>query len=252
MRRIYKLSLLLLFISSKTLAFDHEHKPWTKVLAKHLDEQGLVDYSGIKGDNSALSQYLDQLESISYEQYSSWSDSERKAFLINAYNAFTFKLIVDHYPVKSIRDIGSIFKSPWQKKFFSLLEGRIKTLDQIEHDELRKKFEDYRIHAAVNCASKSCPPLRAQAFTASNFDTELDDQMKLWLADSQRNKFERGSRKIKLSMIFKWYRSDFEAWGGGVEQVLRHHAPPEARELLANNAKITFLPYDWSLNDAAR
>ena len=249
MRKLFFLLLAYALISPIAQAFDHEHQTWSQILKKYLNAKKLVNYSALKEDQGALNKYLEQLMSISNNEFNSWSNNERKAFLINAYNAFTIKLIVQNYPVNSIKDIGGIFTSPWKKKFFKLLDGRIKTLDQIEHNELRKKFEDYRIHAAVNCASKSCPPLRPRAFTAARLDTELDEQMELWLADETRNEFKLDSNKIRLSMIFKWYRSDFETWGGGLGTVLLRYAPPQAADLWENNAKISYLSYDWSLNE---
>ncbi|NRA44630.1 MAG: DUF547 domain-containing protein [Oligoflexales bacterium] len=250
MQRLFKLSFMLLLVNVKALAFDHEHQEWSQILRAYLNEESLVDYSALKQNSVSLKAYLSQLEAVNESEYSSWAVNEQKAFLINAYNAFTVKLIIDHYPVKSIRKIGGIFSSPWKKKFFKLLNGRIKTLDQIEHDELRSQFEDFRIHAAVNCASKSCPPLRSTAFTANNLDAELDAQMQLWLSDPSRNEFDPEVKKINLSMIFKWYRSDFDNWGGGLDQVLRRFGPPEASDLLADDASISYLTYDWSLNDS--
>ncbi|MFK7826231.1 MAG: DUF547 domain-containing protein [Oligoflexales bacterium] len=250
MGRLFFLLLMYSLINPSASAFDHKHQTWNLVLQNYVNSNSFVDYSGLKQDQDKLKNYLGQLESISKEEFNSWTSNERKAFLINAYNAFTIKLILDHYPINSIKDIGNIFTSPWKKKFFKLLDGRIKTLDQIEHDELRNMFEDYRIHAAVNCASNSCPPLRSKAFTAMDLDEQLDEQMQLWLADRSRNIFAPASNEIKLSMIFKWYRSDFETWGEGLNTVILRYGPPEAASLLANSANLSHLSYDWQLNDA--
>ena len=249
-KKLLKLVLMSLSINSWAMAFDHSHQGWTTVLQNYLNADSLVNYSSLKNNPEELDAYLEQLQGVHESQYLSWAINEQKAFLINAYNALTLKLIINHYPVNSIKDIGGIFSSPWKKKFFRLLDGRIRTLDQIEHDELRTQFEDYRIHAAVNCASASCPPLRAEAFTAGNLDAQLDEQMTSWLGDMSRNKFEADKNKIKLSMIFKWYRTDFEVWGGGLEAVLLRFGPAPTDELLGNNAKISYLSYDWSLNDS--
>jgi hypothetical protein len=171
------------------------------------------------------------------------------AFLINAYNALTVKLIVDHYPVKSIKDTGTIFTKPWSIKFFDLLDGTIKSLDPLEHEYLRPKFSDYRIHAAVNCASKSCPELRKEAFVSEKLDAQLDDQMAKWLTDPHRNRVDHEGKTIFLSKIFDWYGKDFESTKGGITAILFKHAPELYKDAVARGYVIKFLDYDWSLNE---
>ncbi|MGE4130158.1 MAG: DUF547 domain-containing protein [Bdellovibrionales bacterium] len=234
--------LLALSVHAAPQSFDHEYKAWSALLGEYQNAEGLVAYKKLKSSGD-LAPILSTLESVSYAQYNKWSDNQKKAFLINSYNAFTVKLILDHYPVASIKKIGSWFKKPWSIKFFKLLDGKIQSLDPIEHEWLRPKYKDYRIHAAVNCASKSCPPLRHEAFVGSKLDAQLDEQMKLWLADESRNNLS-DKKKIKISKIFDWYKSDFESWGGGILKVIEKHSGQSLSE-----PKITFLEYDWSLND---
>ena len=249
-------SLLLLgfcLIAVESWAFDQEHQKWTAVLQAYQNEEGLVNYAKLKQDAAAaehlLSQYLEALAAVKKSEYQSWSRHEQMAFLINAYNAFTIQLIIDHYPVKSIRKIGGFFSGPWKKEFFSILDGELKSLDPIEHDVLRPEFKDYRIHAAVNCASISCPPLRNEAFTGARLDEQLDDQMRQWFADPGRNRFALESGEIELSRIFDWYEKDFDKWGGGIIIVLQRYAPDEVKELLKNDPDIDYLKYNWSLNE---
>ena len=181
---------LSMFLSAQSLAFDHSHGKWTEVLKKYLDSQAFVNYKELKSDikkgQHPFTQYLQELSSVSENDYKKWSREQQMAFLINSYNAFTVKLIIDKYPVESIRDIGSFFSKPWSLQFFTFL-GKEMSLDPIEHEMLRPVFKDYRIHGAVNCASVSCPVLAKKAFTPQNLDDLLDQQMRLWINDPSRN-----------------------------------------------------------------
>lgn len=191
--------------------FDHGHVQWTQVLKKYQDKSGFIHYRQLKADMASpthpLEAYLKDVQSVPLAEFEKWQDNQKKAFLINAYNALTVKLILDNYPVKSIKKIGGLFSKPWRIEFFSLLDGKIKALDPIEHEWLRPKYKDFRIHAAVNCASFSCPPLRNEAFTSDKLDAQLDSQMKSWLADSGRNRISK--HKFEISKIFDWYKDDF-------------------------------------------
>lgn len=252
--RFLILGLVLFFSGShRAMAFDHSHKLWTKILGQYL-VKGSFKYGELKkaqdtGGASDLRDYLRQLEGVTLAEYSGFSKAEQMAFLINAYNALTIKLILDHHPVKTIRDIGGFFKSPWSLEYFSLLGGKIRSLDPIEHDYLRPLFKDYRIHAAVNCASKSCPELRAEAFVAERLGEQLDDQMAKWLQDQSRNRVEISSQSIYLSKIFDWYGKDFDQWGGGTAAVLTKHAGKVYKAPLDAGYRVRYLEYDWTLNE---
>lgn len=192
--------------------------------------------------------YIADLQQVSKADFDQWTRDEQKAFLLNAYNALTIRLILDHYPVKSIRDIGGLFKKPWDVEFFSLLGGAAKSLDPIEHQLLRPVYRDFRVHSAANCASMSCPVLRGEPYVASRLNEQLDDQMRRWLADSTRNQFGP-TGKIKISKIFDWYRSDFDAWGGGVTKVLTTFAPDTAKSAIQKSDDFQYLDYAWNLNE---
>ena len=239
-------------------AFDHEHKAWTDLLKTYQTPAGNVRYKKLQADikadgNHAFNKYLKTLSAVKEADYNAWDDGKKQAFLINAYNAFTIKLIVDHYPVDSIRDnaISGIFGSPWKKEFFSILGGKIKSLDPIEHEWLRPKYKDYRVHAAVNCASESCPPLRNEAFVGSRLNEQLDEQMQAWLKDPKRNQYEAAAGKLKISKLFDWYGDDFEDWGPGIKEVLKKYGPDAAKKAIANGGDISYLDYSWKLNDAS-
>ncbi|MEO6626797.1 MAG: DUF547 domain-containing protein [Burkholderiaceae bacterium] len=191
--------------------------------------------------------------------FAAFSREQQMAFLVNAYNGFTVELILTRYPdLKSIKDLGSIVQSAWKKKFFRLLEDE-RHLDWIEHEQLRPRYSDPRVHAALNCASIGCPALRSEAFTAAKLDAQLDDGMLRFMGDPTRNRYAGG--KAEISAIFKWFKEDFEKGHKGlrkIEDVLARYADQLAdatadREKLKTGAvSITHLDYDWSLNDIAR
>lgn len=236
------MALIISFTSAQ--AFDHTHKNWTDTLAQYQDAKGMVKYSALKAaPPPTFTAYLTEIQKVSKGEFNGWKPNQQKAFLINAYNALTVKLVVDNYPVKSIKKIGGFFTKPWSVKFFKLLDGSIEALDPIEHEHLRPKFKDYRIHAAVNCASYSCPPLRHSAFTPDKLDVQLDEQMKIWLSDPTRNQLAQNP--MKISKIFDWYKKDFEQWGGGVVTVIKKFSknPLPGQDF-------SFLDYNWDLNEA--
>lgn len=249
-------------------AFDHSHAAWQVLLAKHVrtsasGNASAVDYTAMKAERAALTTYLASLTAVGEAEYAKWSKSQRLSFLINAYNAYTIELILTKYPeLESIKDLGSLFQSPWKKKFFSLL-GQDMSLDDIEHGMIRAPgaFDDPRIHAAVVCASIGCPMLRPEAFVADRLDAQLDDGMRRFLADSTRNRFDADSGRLQVSKIFDWYGKDFEKGHKGYDSLratfTRHAAQltatPEGQARVRNgDYRLDFLDYDWRLNDVRR
>ncbi len=237
-----------------SLAFDPLHSQWSTVLKKYQIADGKIRYELLKKDVATdkghpLSTYLADIQKVTQSQYNGWAAPERMAFLINAYNAFTVKLIIDHYPVQSIKKIRGFLKGPWGIEFFSLLDGSIKKLDPIEHDILRPQFKDYRVHAAVNCASLSCPRLHPEAFVGSKLNAQLETAFVQFLSDPTRNRFGVAEKKLYLSEIFKWFDEDFET-AGGYLRVIESKGPANAKEVIQKGGKVEWLDYDWSLNDA--
>ncbi len=219
------------------------HKPWSRLLQKHVSTAGFVSYSGFRADSMALNAYLSSLSKCLPS--ATWSREERLAYWINAYNAFTIKLIIDHYPVKSIKDIGSILAVPfvnsvWDAKFFSI-GGVQMSLNQIEHSILRKQFDEPRIHFAIVCASISCPSLMNSAYTASDLEGQLQRQAQSFIQDSTKNYLSLNH--LKLSSIFKWFKSDFTKHGS-----LKQFVAKFANAPIAPRAKVDFLEYNWELN----
>ncbi|WP_419190654.1 DUF547 domain-containing protein [Saltatorellus ferox] len=241
----------------QTAAFDHTHAGLTAVYESAL-KGGLVDYAGLRENPKALDAYLAGLAATTPAQHASWSRDQRFAFWINAYNAFTIQLIRDEGPVKSIKDLGGLFSSPWEKKFIPLpafdpeKKGKKITLDEIEHELLRPVFKDARVHAAINCASLGCPPLRATAFIAEDLSEQLDDQVQVWLGDSSRNQVVPVNGKIRVSKIFDWFEEDFGQGDAPIVRWIADHVGDEstAKALRAQAAKIDvrYVDYDWSVN----
>jgi hypothetical protein len=245
--------------------FDHQYSAWNSLLGQHVrwlpENRGAsqVDYAGFRRDRASLQQVLASLSAVTPAQFSGWSGPQQKAFLINAYNAFTVELILSGpTSLRSIKDLGSLLQSPWKKPFFRLL-GEQRHLDWIEHERLRPEHRDWRIHFAVNCASIGCPALRDEAYVAGRLDAQLDDQTRRFLADRTRNRVRDG--RLEVSSIFKWYREDFERGDLGLKRLqdlFAQHAEllvddPALRAQVKSGAlPIDFLAYDWLLNDRQR
>lgn len=220
------------------------HKEWSELLQKHVRKDGLVDYKGFIKDKDKLNAYAEYLSEN--PPASDWTDEEKIAYWINAYNVFTVKLIVDNYPVKSIKDLNPAISIPtvrsiWTKEWFQI-GGEDFSLDRIEHKILRKEFEEPRIHFAVNCASISCPILRNEAYVPERLDAQLDEQAKFFLNDKSRNKIEPQS--VRVSKIFSWFGGDFKK-GQTLIQFLNKYSEVE----IDNKAKVRFMDYDWNLNE---
>ncbi|TMN71013.1 DUF547 domain-containing protein [Pseudoalteromonas sp. S1727] len=259
----YLMMLLLFCLAFSTQANDELHQPWQQLLNEHVKPinhgaSTVVDYAAIKQQHSELKSYLASLSAITATQFASWNNLKQLAFLINAYNAWTVELILTEYPqVKSIKDLGSFFSSPWSKEFVSLL-GETRSLDNIEHTLIRgnNKYREPRIHFAVNCASIGCPALREEAYTGAKLDAQLEQQTTRFLADTTRNYAKDNT--LYLSSIFKWYQTDFATDFRGAQSLSAftllysdalNLTPSQHAKLESNTMKIKFLDYNWALND---
>ena len=215
-----------------------QHSIWDKLLREHVSPEGQVDYQGFQKDEARLDQYL---QWTSRQNPGEMKANAEKAFWINLYNAQTVKLILEHYPLKSIRNISKNGKGPWDLKL-ATVGDTMYTLNEIEHGILREKFHDARIHAGVNCASVSCPKLMNRAFTAENIEQLLDEAMREFINDSSKNTLSGNT--VYLSKIFKWYADDFKQEGGILDYIKKFY-----KGNLINNPSIRYKEYDWSLND---
>jgi membrane-bound lytic murein transglycosylase B len=237
-------------------AFDHDHAAWTKVLAARAKAGGF-DYAGLVKDRAGLDDYLRSLERVTPEAFSSWSAKQRFAFWINVYNAWTVRRVVDGWPVKSIRELGDEKTSVWDRELIPLgklapdLRKDKLTLNDVENRILRPVFKDARVHAAIVCAARSCPPLMASAFTAESLDVQLDEQVKAWLNDNARNRFDKAGGKAELSKVFDWFAEDFQKESGSALAWIARFRPEDKDWLTAaKKPALTFLEYDWSLNQS--
>ena len=245
------ITLLMAFTSTNKITYDKtgaapvDHSVFDKLLKKHVNDKGLVNYKGFKSDVKVLDQYLDMLSKN--PPASSWGKNEEMAYWINAYNAFTIKDVVKHYPIQSIKDIGSKIQipfvtTPWAEKFFTI-GGEKMSLDNIEHGTLRKKYNDPRIHFALVCASISCPRLRNEAFTADKLEAQLNDQGSDFLNNPAKNKISKDASK--LSKYFDWYKGDFKDGGQSVVKWVNKYSTTK----ITDNTKIDYLDYNWNLNE---
>ncbi|NMM49987.1 DUF547 domain-containing protein [Marinigracilibium pacificum] len=222
-----------------------DHSPFSTLLKKYVDDQGMVDYKGLRENKNILDNYLETLSNNPPSQ--NWSDNEQLAYWINAYNGFTLKLIVDNYPVKSIKDLHPtimipLVKTVWHRKFFKI-NGVDFNLDEIEHGILRKQFKEPRIHFAINCASFSCPPLRNEAFTAEKLDSQLQEQAIWFINDSKRN-IIKDDGEVYISKIFSWFKGDFTKEISLIEYLNQY-----SYTKINSDASINYMEYDWNLNE---
>ena len=234
---------LVLLSVGVALAGPDRDAPYAALLSGHVHD-GRVDYAGLKKDEARLDAYLAALTAV---EPATLSEPERFAYYINVYNAWTLKLILEHYPgIRSIKDAGSLFRSPWQRAFVRLRAGTV-SLDDVEHGILRPQFHDPRVHFAVNCASKSCPPLAGAPYAGATLDAALDAAARGFINNPANTSLRDGT--LHVSRIFDWYGEDF---GGpeGVWRFIRRYADPPLAAAMdaAGRHDIAYTPYDWSLN----
>lgn len=261
------LIVVLLCISLPCFSFDLSHRAFDAILDKSVIERGsqtAVDYNYLHNSPESLNKYLASLEAVSKKEFDNWNKNDQMAFLINAYNAFTLKLILNNYPgIESIRELGGFFfNSPWDIEFFKLF-GKETTLGHIEHKILRKKYNEPRIHFAVNCASKGCPALQKKAYVGEKLDAQLENASIQFLRDPERNRFSKEKKLLEISSIFKWFEGDFTK-NGSLQNFIAPYISddPEFRALLKDKSShagigsvlnkssvnIKYLDYDWDLN----
>lgn len=210
------------------------HSLWTTALKEYVDVEGKVNYSDWKKDTKLLDDYISSLEENPPAEY--WTKNDSLAYFINAYNAVTVKLILDYYPLKSIRKLVT----PWRFKRFKLNDKKI-SLNHIEHQILRKMKEP-RIHFAINCASVSCPKLRNRAYYAHSMEQQLEEVTKGFINDPKRNQLNQ--QEMVISRIFQWFGGDF-----GSKKERHAFIRKYANQPIDINAKVRFLNYDWQLNE---
>ncbi|HUW19170.1 MAG TPA: DUF547 domain-containing protein [Sedimentisphaerales bacterium] len=246
---------------------------YATTLKKYVDDTGMVNYAGLNTDPAKLKAFVDSMGRLDPNVYDRWNEKEQIAFWLNVYNGLTLKVIIDNYPIKpsffrsrvypknSIRQIAGV----WDKITFRVM-GRDLTLGHIEHEVLRRKFDEPRIHMAMVCAAMSCPPLRNEPYTAQKLGQQLDDQSTKFLTNSKNFRIDRSKALLYLSPILKWFDSDFVNKYAPRENIGMHnretsavlnfiagYLPPSERDfVLKGNFKINYSKYDWSLNEQER
>lgn len=257
---------ILVFAAVSVEAAEFDHGIWDSLLKKHVVvfDGGMktrVNYDGFLRDRGLLRTYLDSLSRVEQKNFDTFSPDEQLAFLINSYNSWTVELILTKYPdLESIKDFGSFFQSPWKKRFFFLL-GQTRSLDDIEHKLIRGsgRYNDPRIHFAVNCASIGCPSLRAEAYSGTELQAQLEEATELFLSDKTRNRYR--DNRLEVSSIFSWYREDFEKGWKGIDSpgefFARYHRflgmnAQATEKAMKNKLEITYLKYNWKLNSIGR
>lgn len=235
MKKIILSSLITLF----SFSLSAQAGLWNQLLSKHVSAKGWVDYKGFQKEEAKLDKYLVYLNETDIK---GWSENKRKAFWMNAYNAYTVKMILDHYPLKSIMDIKVKGKGPWDIPY-AKIGGKLYTLNAVEHEILRPEFNDPRIHAGINCASYSCPPILNKAFTETNVESLLELAFSNFVNDPLRNKISKD--KIEISQLFDWFKTDF-ANGDSLIDFLNKYSKTK----ISKTAKVSYLKYVWTLNEA--
>ena len=224
--------------SNKKVSVVHKppfnHDLWDQLLRKYVSTAGNVNYKGIQAQKAVLEKYLALL--VANPVQNNWSRNKKMAYWINAYNAFTIKLIVDNYPVTSITKLHN--GKPWDVQWITL-GNKTYSLNNIENDILRPQYKDARIHFAVNCAAKSCPPLLNRAWTAQNLHANLELQTKNFINNPKYTVISE--KKADISKIFEWYATDF----GNIIKYLNTYSDTK----LKDNAKVQYMEYDWGLNE---
>ena len=253
MKKLLAIWIILFGISSAQNSVDHS--VFTEILQKY-SFNGLLDYDGLTKEKK-LDFYLDKLSNVNPDDLI--SDSEKIAFWINVYNAFTIKVIVNNYPVESINDLhtggrilGHIFSTTiWDDDFININEKEL-SLNDVEHEILRKDFKEPRIHFGIVCASISCPNIRNEAFTSERLNFQLEQEAIKFFNDDTKNKFDRNNQEAYLSKILDWFSEDF---GENDEEILLYVAKfldeDLASDIIQNvgDWSVDYLDYDWGLNE---
>ena len=249
---------------------EFNYEDYAYILGKFVDNAGMVDYKKLKKNHRKLDIFVLDLKDLDKHIYETWDSNSKIAFWINAYNALTLKVVIDHYPIKS-----SLFKSQlypknsikqipgaWDRIFFRVM-GKKMSLNRIEHKILRKEFNEPRIHMALVCAAKGCPPLYNKPYTGKKLHEQLENRAKLFFANIKNFRINRKKRTVFFSSILKWFAKDFARkekkipnikWKMKNESATLRFAAKyvekENAEFLLNKFTILlYQKYDWSLNE---
>lgn len=250
--RYVLLLLAALAVTAPAAGAEPDYRLWQELLSKHYDPARGMNYKGLKADKASLDRLRQQMAAV---DVASLSRPEQLAYWINLYNVNVVGVVVDNYPVESIRDISTdpivrlnVFKKPYVK-----VRGGTLSLDDVEHKKIREPFKDPRIHFAINCAAASCPPIRPEPYVGARIDRQLDDQTRKFLKGVRLE--EDGSELVlHVTRIMDWFRDDFEQWGGGSVPFLKQYLSQDKVKRIgaAKEVELEFEDYSWKLNDWRR
>lgn len=231
-------------IGDNTTGKTFDNTDYGIVLKRYVNDDGFVDYSLLAANSSELDMYIEKLSIAGLDELSKYS---RLSVFLNAYNAFTLKLITENKGIKSIKDIPE--ERRWKDKRW-VLGGQTVSLDELEHEMIRKTYGDARVHFALVCAAKSCPKLRNEPYSEEKLITQLDDQARKFCKQGHNFRWDAQNNTVYLSQIFDWFRNDFADDEKGVlDYVKKYLNEDTAKEISSSkNVKIKYIPYDWSLN----
>ena len=238
--------------ASEPLGDDDLYAPWGRVLSGYVDDEGLVDYAGLKAEGFAdLEEFMTAIATVDPGSFA--TDTERMAFWINAYNAVVIWQVVERYPLDSVRDVGSLWGliGGFFKQKYAVAGGQM-SADNIEHDTLRARFDDERIHWALVCAAFGCPRLASQPYRAERLDEMLQRQSYEFLRQPRALQLDRDSSTLHLSSYLDWYEDDFKAVAEDVTDYVLRYAPDADAAYIREHRdelRVRFLDYDWALND---
>lgn len=239
------------------LRAEPDYADWNALLAKYYNPALGMDYKNLKKNDSERLQALRR--KMAQVDVARLNTKEQLAYWINLYNLSVVGVVVDHYPVKSIRDISSdpiIRLNVFKKKMTPFGDGKI-SLDDIEHERIRNGFKDPRIHFAINCAARSCPPIRTEAFAGGRLDAQLDEQARTFLNGPNGAVFQKkgDALVIQTTKIMDWFGKDFDTWGGGKVTFIQKYLSPDKQKAIdqaKGKVKVDYADYDWSLNEWVR
>ncbi len=232
---------MIVFFTCKNTSFaefENIHAPYDALLKRHVHE-GRVDYVTLKKQRAPLDGYIQSLAQIRQVDFDKWTKDAQLAYLINFYNAVTLQLVINNYPIKSLKEVGSMFKGAWDQPVVPLF-GENRTLEALEHSMIRKHFTDPRINMALTDASKGAPPLRSEAYVSKKLQKQFDNQSKMYLQSPAGMRVDMRNSTVHLSSVFDWYAKDFSS----VLDFVRKYTGENLKYF-----KIVYIDYDWHLNE---
>jgi hypothetical protein len=241
--------------SGSPIASEPDYSTWNRLLRAYYNPSRGMDYAHLKSNDAATLEELRQ--TLGRVDVPSLTPRQQLAYWINFYNVNVVSTVIEHYPIKSIRDISTdpiVRLNVFKKETVPFGRGHI-SLNTIENEKIRERFHDARIHFAIECAARSCPPMPVEAFVGERLDAQLDDQVRKFVAGpGVRSESRRGKTIVHTTKVMDWFGEDFEKWGGGKIPFLRRYLPPEKARLMPQSGRVAieYDDYDWSLNDWRR